>query len=205
MAVAVVAVVAPDQEDDAVDTNIKTRQDALTPRRAGQALTELVVGLVAVMALLAGLIQIALLTRAQTDVMIEARKKAAEAAMRAPRDGDFIAIPSYIHEVTAGHDKRSYSRDDEHTLILPDSGDNFSSTIVDKSTVDSDWQLLEALPTRPFCDLRGSDNPAALFGLVEGTASKNIPISAAVKSLLYRADSIDVEARVWIPRTGDFY
>jgi hypothetical protein len=203
VAAAAVAVGGPDQEDDAVDTNINPRQEALSPRRAGQALTELVVGLVAVMALLAGLIQIGLLTRAQTDVMIEARKEAAEAAMRGTRDGDFIAIPSYIHEVTAGNDGRTYSRDDAHTLA---SAEDFSRTIVDKSTADAtDWHLLDAMPTRPFSDLRQSSTPAELFGLLEGTASETVDVIPAVRSLLYRADSIDVEASVWIPRTGDFY
>ncbi len=196
-----VVVGTPDQEDDAVDTDIKTRQEALSPRRAGQALTELVIGLVAIMALLAGLLQIATLTRARTDVMIEARSRAAATAMAA--GGQLTAIPNYIREVTVGNDGRTFSHDDDYTLA---SAQDFSRTIVDKSAADpTDWHLLDAMPSRAFSDLRQSATPAELFGLVEGSASESVDVIPAVRSLLYRADSIDVEARVWVPRTGDFY
>jgi hypothetical protein len=184
-----------------VDTNTFTRKGMRKPQRAGQALTELIVGLVVIMALLAGLLQITTLTRAQTEVMIEARKLAAIRAMEG--GNQFSAIPSYISAVTAGHDGRTYSRDDKHTFA---SANDFSRTIIDKSTAEStDWHLLDAMPSRRFSDLRGTDNPAELFGLIEGTASETVKIIPAVKSLLYRADTIKVEGRVWVTRMGDFY
>jgi hypothetical protein len=184
-----------------VDTDTQTRKATPSPRTAGQALTELVIGLVAILALLAGLLQLGLLTRAQTDVMILARSRAAATAMAGGTQ--ITAIPSYIHEVTAGNDGRTYSRDDEHTFA---SAEEFSRTVVDKSAADpTDWHLLDAMPSRPFSDLHGSDTPAELFGLIDGTASETVDIIPAVKSLLYRADTIKIEARVWVPRTGDFY
>jgi len=50
----------------------------------------------------------------------------------------------------------------------------------------------DALPA-----LRGSVNPAALFGLIGHEESETVRILPAVRSLLYRADQLDIKYEVW--------
>ena len=168
--------------------------------RGGQALVEFMIGLVAVLVLFAGLLQVASLSRIHTDTMVEARRLAAEQAML---DVDTLTSPDYIHDWQQGDDQKSYTRDDNFTTANPS---DFDTRIVDRAGGDTDgWDLIDSAPGSRFPDLHGSSAPGSLFGLVEGTDSGTIDLLPAVQHLIYAAPSIQVRCNVWMTRTKGLY
>jgi len=102
-----------------------------------------------------------------------------------------------------GDDERRHTRDDYTT-----SGDTlgFDGAIVGASSPDNDgWHIIQQAPGDQLSMLHGTPNPSQLFGLVEGQAEEDVPLLPAVRSLLYDADSIDVESRVWMTWTRGIY
>ena len=161
---------------------------------------EFMVGLVAVLAIFAALIQITSLSLAHIETLIEARREAGERAVLSIRLYD---TPETIRDWETGPDERRYSRDD---TWLGGNAYGFSAVIVDKAVErPSDWSLVEEAPRDPLTALRSAGNPAAHFGLVRGRAARTVPLMGAVRNLLYDADSIDVESDVWMTRIGGIY
>jgi hypothetical protein len=168
--------------------------------RSGQAMVEVIVGLVALLVLTAGLIQVASLTRAQTDALVQARELAgASAFMEVP----ISAYPEYIYEIEAGPDGRTYSGDDETTDA---DASAFNNDVVEQLVRDPDeWDVIDQLPSSPFSSLHDALTPATEFGLLKGEATVTVELLPAVRSLLYRADEIDVECDVWMTWTRGIY
>jgi hypothetical protein len=205
--VAAVAAVEEDQEADAVDTKTDRQETrggrqegdaALT--RSGQALVELMVGLVALVVLIAGIIQVAGLTRIQTDSLVEARR---EVANKLFLDSPVSALPEYIDDIDVGQDGKSYSSDDARS-----SGDQslFKNTIASKAAgTASEWNIMDALPTSPFSQLNNAPAPVTAFGLLHGDAEATVDTIPAVRSLLYDADQINVKCDVWMTWTRGIY
>jgi len=192
------------EEELVVDTRTGVRnQEAgvrLDAALSGQAMIEVMVGLVALIVLISGLLQVASLTRARTDAMATARDEAGGLAMLDSPVSDF---PDYIYEIGVGDDERSYSYDDE---VSHANAGLFESEIMDHTVSESgEWDVLEEVPNTTFYDLHGNLTPAAAFGLVKGDASETVTLLPAVRSLLYRADEIDVECDVWMTWTRGIY
>jgi len=176
---------------------IRNPQSAIS---SGQAMIELIVGLVAILALLAGLLQVASLTKTHTDTMVEARREAGELAML---DLELMMDPDYIRDWREGPDTKRYTRDDIST-----SADSviFDDTIVEKASADSDgWEILREVPDNRLSRLHDNLDPVSCFGLVRGYDKKSVDLISAVQSLLYRADTIDVECEVWMTWTKGIY
>jgi hypothetical protein len=161
---------------------------------------ELMIGLVALMALVAGLLQVASLTRAQTDTMVEAR---AEAGRHSFGSLGISERPQYIREIDAAPDGRTYSYDDTRTTA---GGGAFHDIIISQATSEPDqWTVLSDLHNTSFSELNNSGNPISVFGLIEGTASESVSLQPAVRSLLYRADLINIKSDVWTTWTRGVY
>ena len=175
-----------------------------TADRSGQAMVEFIVGLVAVMALLAGLLQVASLGKAHTDSMVEARREAADLAMMDLGDGTVVlSDPDYIQEWNVGPDGRHHSRDDTWTEA---NAGEFNERIVDRAAADPEgWSILGDVPNNPIGQLHGNWDAVAALGLVHGHDERPVPLLPAVRSLLYRADSVDVECDVWLTWTKGIY
>jgi hypothetical protein len=164
--------------------------------RSGQALTELVVALVALLVLVAGIIQISLLGLLQTRAMTEARRQAGAKAML---DVAPFAGPEYIADRDVGDDQTSYSRDDGFSR-----GDVgvFQAGIVRYSRpADLDRQQ----PGNRFGELARSPFPHLQFGLVEGESHATTNLIPIVRTLLYRADEVEVEGKAWLTWTKGIY
>jgi len=166
-------------------------------RRGGQAMVEFVVGLVALLALFAGLLQLAALTRAHTDAMAAAREQAGERALLDTEPAPIVAgTPDYIRDWNPGPDRRSYSRDDRFT------GGNqafFDRVIVERAADGpSGWSILDSLPENRLTGLHCNPNPVARFGLVRGRERAGVPMISAAQELLYHAREIEIEANVWM-------
>ncbi|MBL7077046.1 MAG: hypothetical protein ISS31_06215 [Kiritimatiellae bacterium] len=167
----------------------------------GSAMIELIIGLVSIVALFAGLVQMVSISRARHDTQYEARSEAGAESLSDL--GALLSDAEYIEDWDAGNDDRRHTRDDYAA-----SGDSFAfnGAIVEMSSPDSDgWTIIEQAPGDQLSMLRSAPNPAQVFGLVEGTAEEDVPLLPAVQSLLYDADSIEIESRVWMTWTRGIY
>jgi len=169
-------------------------------KKDGQALVEFIVVLVAVLALTAGLLQVASLSRVQTETMVDARREAGELAML---DVETLAVPEYIRDWEEGPDGARHTADDRFTTGDPGA---FTRMIVDRAVAENDdWEIIDSLPDSDFQDMAGSGWPSAEFGLVRGYDARTVPLLPAVQSLLYRAAGIHIESEVWMTRTTGMY
>jgi hypothetical protein len=172
----------------------------LQTRDSGQAMIEFVIALVAIMAVCAGMLQLGSLTKTQTDVLFEARRDAAR-NMFSPAlpAGD----PEYIRFWENGPDGKPLTADDTTTRA---SGSEFASKVVGRAVADpSHWPVIEEAPDDAFLSLQGNAMPAREFGLIGARKSRSVDLLPAVQHLLYAADSLDVEAKVWMTWTRGMY
>ena len=161
---------------------------------------EFIVALVAVVALAAGLLQIASLGRAHTEAMVDARR---EAAARALSPMSYLSDASYIEDWNEGPDGSRYTTDDE---MAEDEGLSFQNIVVDRASPDDEgWTVYNGVPQNPFSSLRGAGNPSSVFGLTMGEADETVSLLPAVQHLLYGADSLNVRCEVWLTRMEDIY
>ena len=173
------------------------------PGRSGQAMVELLVGLVVLVVLFAGLLQVASLSKTHNETMVVARRKAGALAMLEPSGGIFTLSPDYIRDWHEGSDQKRHTKDDVFTDADPVL---FENTIVEKAAgTPYEWQILDGAPTNGVVFLHGNINPESTFGLLKGHDSQNVLLLPGVRSLLYKADSIDVECDVWMTWTKGIY
>lgn len=162
--------------------------------RGGQALIEMTVCLVAILAILAALLQIGLLSRVHLDTIGEARGAAAQYAIS---DVYQSMQPSaeMIQAWDEGDDGRRYSRDDEAAV----GGSQFLRQHV--LPVAHPDELHRHVPGNRFFNLQYNDPAADEFEFVRGTSeSRPVPLLPVVRHLLYNAESIRLEAQsvlVW--------
>lgn len=170
----------------------------------GQAIVEFVIGLVAVLALLAGLFQIASLIKSHTDVMVEARRQAGELANTDLDPGQvLLSDAQYIRDWQESGDGKRYTRDDSST---PADAAAFAARFTGKAVPDAAaWSVLGQAPGDRLSALNGAPNPSPFFGLVEGYCSTNVPLLPAARHLFYAAESVDVQCKVWMTWTKGMY
>lgn len=173
------------------------RRRAIRPTewaRSGQALIEMTVALVALLAIVAALLQIGILSLAHLDTVHEARGLAAQYAMS---DTYQSVLPSgrWIQEWTEGPDRRRYSRDDVAVIGSSHGLRQFVLPVARPA------ELRRHAPDNRISALDTSENPIREFDMVRATAeSRAIPLLPVARQLLYRADAIRVESEsvlVW--------
>jgi hypothetical protein len=169
--------------------------------RSGQAMTELMVALVALLVLFAGLLQVVSLSRVHTDTMVEARRDAAKAAMQS---GMVIAgAPQYIRDWQAGPDGRRYTLDDTHTDADPFA---FQNNIIERAVIQpSDWTWIDKVPNNGLTWLHTSVNPVSCFGFVRGKDTETVPLLPLIQNLVYQAPQVEVQSTVWMTRMKGIY
>jgi hypothetical protein len=182
---------------------VKTRcpRSGRRSQRAGQAIVEFVVGLAVVLVLVAGLLQVAALTRAQTDTMVEARRRAGEEAMDVNQP---LAGPEFIRDWTDGPDGYAYSGDDTFS-----EGDalTFLGAVVDQAAGGADgWDRIgQAGGDNRLYGLHRALRPVSAFGLVKGSDEETVEVIPAVRELIYDKDRITVRSDVWMTWTRGIY
>lgn len=194
-------------------SRIDERKCTFRGNPSGQALVEFLVGLVVVLALFAGLLQILHLAKTQTETMVEARRKAGELAMLDLGPGEtLLSSAAYIRDVRPGLDTEPYTPDDDRS-DKADAG-AFNLTIVERaapgapgsSEHEAAWQtVLGNVPEQSLTTLRGQPNPSAMFGLVQGRETKTVELIPAFRSLIYRADRIEMKSEAWMTWTKGLY
>lgn len=163
----------------------------------GQAMVEFAVALVVVLVLVAGLIQIGQLSRAQTTTMIEARAAAGRLAMA---EGVPIAEPAAtISDWLTGPDQRRYTCDDAITVFgnaytLP--VELVEHTQMDAIPNEADYTL-STLMTPTW-------SPGNLF-MVKGEASESVAILPIIRRMVYTQPTLVVAGDAWLVWNGGIY
>jgi hypothetical protein len=169
-------------------------------RKEGQAIVEFIVGLVVVLVLFAGLLQVASLAKAHTETMTEARRRA---AIQATMDFDIPSTPDYILSRLPGADNKDYTRDDSFT---PANAGDFENLIIEQAAENTaGWDLINSVPGNRVSTLRGSAAPVTQFGLVKGSDSESVDLLPAVQNLIYDAPHIELKCDVWMTQTKGLY
>ena len=161
---------------------------------------EIIIGLVAVLALFAGLVQIASLAKAQNECLAAARQ---QAGLWSVSGTTMSGTPDYIGRWNNGPDERPYTRDDRFDRA---SMAAFQMVIADKAVAaPADWPLMDSMPHNYIARLHGSQWPTADFGLIGDTERRTVPLLPAVQDLLYDKADITVECDVWTAWTKGIY
>lgn len=169
------------------------RRRPATDPRSGQALAELVVGLVCILILVAALIQLGTLVRADSRNLILARNEAGQNALSHAYLAPVSPAPRYIQNWTPGPDGHAYTRDDQAIL---GSATLISESIVARAQPAALAALQPDNPVSPLAD------PAAVlsgFSFVRGhSASGPIPLLPLTRRLIFGRDSISLESEVYL-------
>lgn len=178
------------EEEHAVDTR-RDSQRVRASGKSGQALLELVAGLVAILVLFAVIVQLGRLQRAHTETLMEARAEAGERALQEVYMST-LPGPEYIRDWAPGDDEQAYSRDDTPQLGSPGT---LAQNIL---PIAQPQQLALYVPDNPITEHSTSVSMDA-FSLINGTAnSESIALLPIIQRLIYAEESISMEARVWL-------
>lgn len=160
--------------------------------RAGQALVEMVAGLVAILVVFAGLVQIGRLGRAHTQAMMDAR---AEAGTFAASDQYVMQSPApqYLYNWSEGGDDRRHSRDDRPLFALANAVRD--DIMAHGRPEDLATRIGENILSEAYANEAVMDS----FQLVHGREeSDEIELFPVVRELLYDQPSLRMEGDVWL-------
>jgi hypothetical protein len=165
-------------------------------RRAGQAMIEFVVALLAILILFGAILQISSMGLIRNQMMARARN---EAGMLAMQDAPSFFIPDYILDRTLGPDQVSYSSDDD---IVPGNPAGFINRVVNYSDPN---ELDRYVPDNEFSVMPGLQAPQQEFGLLNGRARQTVDLLPVIRHLLYASDQVVVEGEAWMTWTKGIY
>ncbi len=155
--------------------------------RHGQAIIELVVGLVVMLIVFAGLLQIGGLNRLHTRTMIEARSDAANRMFFGAATPD----AHYILDCTPGPDGRRYTRDDAFDTAAVG---NFQGHVLAYA------KLIPLEGVRPHNSINNLDTDPTALDLVHGQQTYATNLYPIMRDLVYGTNSIDVHSDVFMTR-----
>lgn len=160
--------------------------------RGGQALLEFVIALVAILVLVAGLLQIGRLTRVQLNALNEARADAARLAM-ADLYTRRVPGPQFLFDWDIGPDRARHSRDD-----IPRPGDPGAVRLMILAHAKPD-ELAVRVPNNPVSNLMNLYPLIDGYALVQGRAEpRSVPLLPVMRHLIYDAEAIDIRADAWL-------
>jgi hypothetical protein len=163
--------------------------------RAGQAMMEFLVGIVLVLVVIGGLIQLGMLSDLRTTSYMGATQEAAIWSMT--NGGDDGLVYPYLAGIDEGADSHTYSADD---LELSKDATEVYNDIVRHADV--------ARFTRenPWTRLTGANDIMDEFGMVRGSrSSSSLRLLPIVRNLIYQDDRIVIRTEVYGVRRGGIY
>lgn len=161
--------------------------------RAGQSLVELVVGLLAIVLVFIGILQIGRIAREHTQILMNAREEVDEVVI-ADTFEPLNPAPDYAWGVDAGADGRDYSQDD---VVLADNPNRIIDDVVAHATPD---ELDVWLSTNAIADLQVPATFMQAFDLTyEQSASGIIEFYPIIRNLVAEDERLRMDRRVWMP------
>ncbi len=170
------------------------------PRQAGQAMIELMLGMIMLLILLTGSVLFLIVADTHTGMDAVIRGSTGLAAMQPIATLD---TPRYIQNWDAGPDGQRFTADDTATCVTPTT----LQTIANKTVANNNQWL-------PFADLQHSStmeslhqNPAPLMSLgfrgIHRSADVSVP--QFVQDLFYPDATVRVQADTWLPILNGLY
>ena len=160
---------------------------------AGQALVEMVVGLVAMMLLLVGLLQIGRLAVAHTGAMMRARERA-DARARAEHYLQTTPQPLYIYDWHPGRDGVRYT---QHDVPVPGLHSPIRRDVLSVARTD---EIESYLGPGPLQAIEESERISDGLMMVQGRArSESVPIYPLMRRLVVRDEVLSMQHSVWMP------
>jgi len=163
----------------------------------GQAMVEFMVGLVVMLVLLAGLIQIGQLAHAHTRTMMTARAQAGELAMADTRPVSETAL--FICDWIPGPDLRRHTHDD---MILTCSN---AVALPGELVGQAHLERVPDAPSNSLATLAAAPNPAGDFFLIKGQAFESVAILPIIRRLVYAHSTLEVASDAWLVWLNGIY
>ncbi len=175
---------------------------AAQPRaRAGQAMVEFVIAILAVVIVVAGFFQLMEIVGERGKILRSIR---GETGKKALSPGLLLDRPDYIREWKEGKDEFRHTADDE-------SEDGSISVTLGAGVVEhsvpgaADWTYLDNAVNADLASLRGGLSAAAL-GLVHEKETEKIELMPAMRNWIIGKEYVIVGSELWMPRLklGEF-
>lgn len=165
-------------------------------RHAGQAMVEMVAGLLVLLVLLVGLLQIGRLTIAHNQVMVAARTQADERARSGQRvDGGLAS--AYLLNMHPGHDNVFYS---QHDTPVSGPHEPVSRAVLRPARLPA---LQSYAGITPLHAVERSQHLTDSFRWVRGRQrSARIPVYPVMRRWVVRDEHLQLEHEVWLPWLG---
>jgi len=171
--------------------------------KSGQAMLEFVIALVGIMLVVAGVLTVAELNKANTDTLVRATERAIFSAM-----GNPIAetVPE-VRDWAKGPDGRALTKDDE---LVRGSFDNVRHGITTFTAPNSDWTGTERLDGadaryKDVSDMNFGLNTAKIMGFASGSDEESVETLPVSQTLLGLPEIVDVRNETYMPATGGLY
>jgi hypothetical protein len=153
-------------------------------------MVEFMAGLVAMIVLLAGLIQIGRLMHAHTRTMSAARAAAGRLAMSPTPPISEAAL--FISDWVPGPDRRRHTHDDQ--AITTSNAAALPGELVGHAHLEA----VTNAPANALATLAASPSPAGDFFMVKGQASEGVAILPMIRRLVYARPTLEVESEAWL-------
>jgi len=159
----------------------------------GQAMIEMVVGMVAILLLVMGLLQIGLLSRAHTQSMMEARERADASALHENYQHLF-STPPYLRDWNPGPDGVRYSVDDQ-PLYGP--AQEIPAHVSAHALPDG---LMARVGPNPVRDVHIFLQVTDAMMFVQGESQSDpVMVYPIIRNMVVRNESIRMRHAVWMP------
>ena len=171
--------------------------------QSGQAMIEFVIALIGVLAVVAGIITVADLSRADSDTYNAASEDAIGSAMGNPIAANFTPVKDW----NKGADGRTFTKDDR-----PEHG-SFAwvrNSITSRTVPNGDWSVTDRADGAQarYADIKDLDagsNTSALFAFSRGRAETTVETLPIARTLFGVNDIVTVRNEVYMPATGGLY
>ncbi len=170
-------------------------------RRAGQAMVEFVIAILAVVIIVAGFFQLMEIVGERGNILRSIR---GETGKKALSPGLLLDRPDYIREWKEGDDEFRHTADDES--VNGSISVTLGAGVVEHSVSDSgDWSYLDNAVNSDLASLRGGLSATAL-GLVHEKESEKIYLMPAMRNWIIGKEYVLVGSELWMPRLklGEF-
>lgn len=162
-------------------------------------MVELVVGLLCILVVLAGLLQIVLLSTADTDAMVDAVAEATSLAA-----GNLVLASTFtpVRDWSAGPDGYEQTSDDE---ARRGSLGSVQSVIARPTAPFGDWSAVDEARHSSIALLHHGLLPSTTYGFVSARGARTVETLPAARILFGLPADMEVRHEVWMTTLGGLY